>query len=243
VTTGGVTVVTATREPADRFVRSTYLGRSLSRFPAETLPKITVRASNGAGDSVALGLPEVYNAALAQAQDDEILLFVHDDVYLHDWFLPQRLMEALAHWDVVGIAGAANPDFRFPSWGLGFDENLRATDFPPDLIKSGVVNHHDYGVPAPYSFGPTPMRCELMDGLFLAARAGTLRAANISFDTQFRFHLYDIDFCRSCRAAGLTLGTWPIAITHESAGGYDTAMFQEAAERYLSKWPPAGVSG
>ncbi len=231
-----VTVVTATREPAERFVRSTYLGRSLSRFPAETLPKITVRAANGAGDSVAIGLPQIYNSAIAQAQDDEILLFVHDDVYLHDWFLPQRLTEALTHWDVVGIAGAANPDTRFPSWGLAFDEALRPTDFPQGLIKSGVVNHHDYGVPAPYSFGPTPMQCELMDGLFLAVRAGTLRRADVSFDTRFQFHLYDIDFCRACRAAGLKLGTWPIAITHESAGGYDSETFREAARRYLEKW-------
>jgi GT2 family glycosyltransferase len=223
----------------ERFARSTYLGRSVSRFPAETLPRLAVRASNGTGGTPALGLPEVYNSMIQQAGEDDILLFVHDDVYLHDWFLPQRLTEALERWDVVGIAGAANPDLSFPSWGLTFDDDLRPGPPQEGLVTSGIVNHHDYGIPVPYSFGPTPMECELLDGLFMAVRAATLWKAGVSFDTQFQFHLYDIDFCRSCRAAGLTLGTWPIAITHESAGGYDTEAFRDGARRYLTKWPSA----
>ena len=100
-----VTVVSASKIPADSFLRATYLGRSLSRFPQQYVPKLIVRAGNGAADSPPLGLPQVYNSAIEQAAEDEILLFVHDDVYIHDWFLPQRLAEGLQHWDVVGLGG------------------------------------------------------------------------------------------------------------------------------------------
>jgi GT2 family glycosyltransferase len=233
---GAVTVVSATRASADQFARATYLGRSLTRFPAANLPRISVRPGNGTGDSAPHGLPQIYNSVIEAADADDILVFVHDDVYLHDWFLPQRLTEAVEHWDVVGIAGSANPDLNSPSWGLNFDADLRPTTFQEGLIQSGVVNHHDYGAPEPFAFGPTPMQCELLDGLFLAVRAGTLHRTGVRFDTRFQFHLYDIDFCRSCRAAGLTLGTWPIAVTHESAGNYGTESFRVAAHMYLEKW-------
>jgi GT2 family glycosyltransferase len=233
-----VTVVSASKVQADAFLRATYLGRSLSRFPPENVPKLFVRAGNGASDTVPLGLAQFYNSAIEQANDDDILLFVHDDVYLHDWFLPQRLIEALQHWDVVGLAGSANPDPRFPAWGLQFDADLRPLTFQDGIVQSGAVNHHDYSVPAPHVFGPTPMRCVLLDGLFLAVRARSLRSTGVRFDEQFTFHLYDLDFCRAAGAAGLSLGTWPISVTHESPGAYDTEAFREAARRYLAKWFP-----
>ena len=63
-----------------------------------------------------------------------------------------------------------------------------------------------------------------------------LLGAGVRFDERFDFHFYDLDFCRTARANGLRLGTFPLAVTHRSAGGFGSPAWQENAERYLEKW-------
>ena len=83
----------------------------------------------------------------------------------------------------------------------------------------------DYGPPDSLLsvYGPTPDFCTLLDGLFLAVRTRKLREAGIYFDTRFRFHMYDIDFCRQATEAGILMGTWPIHVTHGSGGNFALA--------------------
>lgn len=95
-----------------------------------------------------------------------------------------------------------------------------------------VANLRDYVS----AFGPVPAEVKLLDGVFLAARAGTLREAGVEFDPRFPFHFYDLDFCRSCEKAGLRMGTWPIAVTHDSKGSYNTPEWEKGYEDYLAKW-------
>jgi len=52
------------------------------------------------------------------AFSDRLVLFVHDDVYIDDYFIRQRLNDALIKFDVVGVAGNKAPDLRQPSWAL-----------------------------------------------------------------------------------------------------------------------------
>ena len=85
-------------------------------------------------------------------------------------------------------------------------------------------------------FGPIVGECELLDGVLLAARASGLRQAGVRFDPRFRFHFYDLDFCRTARAAGLHLGTWPIALTHRSSGNPYSDEWNAALELYREKW-------
>ena len=40
------------------------------------------------------------------------------------------------------------------------------------------------------------------------------------FDPALRFHLYDLDFCRTAHTKGLSVGTWPLAVTHQSGGAF-----------------------
>jgi hypothetical protein len=88
-------------------------------------------------------------------------------------------------------------------------------------------------------FGPFGA-CELLDGVLFAVR----RERTAMFDPQFDFHFYDLDFCRSARSMGLTLGTWPISITHagkpasmvEAGIGLYDDQWKRNRERYLTKW-------
>ena len=50
-------------------------------------------------------LGSCYNTALDEAQPEDELVFVHDDVRIDDWMMPLRVREALNHFDVVGVGG------------------------------------------------------------------------------------------------------------------------------------------
>jgi GT2 family glycosyltransferase len=232
----GLAIITVTQLPEDLFADATYLGRSLGRVPEALRPPLSVACANtGPG---ARGLSEIFNGVIEQADAETNLLFVHDDVYLNDWFFAHRVLDALEHFDVVGLAGSANPDLTQPSWGICFDDNLNPIGWQPSTQRSGLVNHFDYAQPNVSIYGPTPLPCMLLDGLFLGIKTSVVKERGVRFDPRFRFHCYDIDFCRSAGAKGLKLGTWPIAVTHNSAGSYGSTAFKQAARAYLDKWPP-----
>jgi GT2 family glycosyltransferase len=231
-----LTLVSATQVSEGLFWDATYLGRSLKRIPESLRPSQLIAFGN-AGPR-AHGLSKIFNAALDRTDADENLVFLHDDVYLNDWFLVQRVAEALERFDVVGLAGSSNPDLAQPAWGLRFDERLNPIGWQPGLVRSGAVNHFDYACPNLSLYGPTPMACTLLDGVFLAVKTAELKARGVRFDPRFDFHCYDIDFCRTAASKGLRLGTWPIAVTHDSGGAYGSEAFKRAARAYLEKWRP-----
>lgn len=178
------------------------------------------------------GLAEVYNERLAAADAHVVQVFIHDDVWLDDHFFAEHVLAGLQVFDLIGVAGNRRRVNCQPSWafpGIDFKWDERAN-------LSGVVAHG----PSPFgvisAFGAVPAACELLDGVLLAARTQCLREAAVRFDPQFDFHFYDMDFCRSARAAGLRLGTWPIAITHQSEGGFGSQGWLDNFKRYVRKW-------
>lgn len=215
-------LVSATRATPQAF-GATLLGQSLRRLQSEPRVRARIAFENRAG------LPLVYNAGLASCQDEDQVAFVHDDVLLDDYHLVDRLSEALQSFDVVGVAGNRRRLPGQPSWGF---VDMQGTWDAPEWL-SGAVGDGSTGTVS--RFGPVPAACELLDGLLLVARVGTLRAAGLAFDPRFAFHFYDLDFCRSARAAGLRLGTWPLALTHASPGNFNAA-WRAAAPAYFDKW-------
>jgi GT2 family glycosyltransferase len=167
-----------------------------------------------------MGLPSFYNNALSQVENDAIAVFVHDDVYIHDWNLAFQLGQALAAFDVVGVVGSAQVPFGQTGWWHGLDQHGNPSRNDA-VIRSGSINHFDSGMVRPDWYGPAPMVCDLLDGVFLAARVDRLREVGLCFDPRFKFHCYDTDFCYSARSLGLSVGTWPIPLTHGSAGAFD----------------------
>ncbi len=231
-----VTLIVATRQP-DRgsFDRSTLLGISLSHMPVDLRPELRITFKNSG--STVRGLSEIYNEALNNvAFETHKLVFLHDDVFIHDWFVKTRVIDSLRQFDVVGVAGSVNPQFEHPSWGLKFDAALNPIGWQDGLIRSGAVNHFDYACPSFGSFGDTPAACELLDGLFLAVNAKRAKDTDLRFDPEFRFHCYDIDFCRTAARRQLRMGTWPIAVTHGSGGNFGSEEFKFVARKYLEKW-------
>jgi GT2 family glycosyltransferase len=219
-------IVSATRLTEEAFWEQAPLGRSLRRLSHETrlVPRIAFGNRRG--------LPEVYNERIAAADRHDLLVFVHDDVWIEDFFLADRIIEGLAAYDVIGVAGNRRRVRNQPAWPWIDD------DFTYDDRRnlSGSVAHGADPFGSVSFFGAAPAPCELLDGVFLAANKPRLVARGVRFDPRFDFHFYDMDFCRSAREKGLRLGTWPISLTHRSTGAFQTPAWREKYRAYLEKW-------
>lgn len=230
-------LVTATREPAARFYSHTALGRSVLRLrEAGVDVSVSARCAN------TLPLGAAHNGAVDERHRDHLVVFVHDDVLLEDWHLAHRLDEALAHYDVVGVAGNRRRLSGQPAWH--FAQFVGQWSPPQDLV--GCVGHDtmhrtDGGrrVRVISHYGHGHDRVRLIDGVFLAMRGRTWLDSGIRFDPALGFDFYDLDLCRQAELRGLRLGIWPIALTHMSVGGYSAERWRLSYQHYLAKWGEA----
>ncbi len=224
-----VLVVCATRHDERGFWQHSALGRSLALW--RFLPDVAIQLSCSNAQSLAA----VYNRPLRDpAQTADIMVFVHDDVWLADpaWLTKTRV--ALRRFDLVGVAGNTRRTRGQPAWLF---RALTAEGFIWDHPHlSGQIQHGPGPAGQTTVFGPSPARCELLDGVFLAVDVRHARRSRLSFDERFRFHFYDMDFCRQARARGLSLGTWPIDLTHQSSGAFGSPEWQRMLEVYRRKW-------
>lgn len=224
-----IEVVSATRRSQESFWKESALGQSLRRLAHDQrlVPRIAFENRRA--------LPAVYNERIEAADPADLLVFVHDDVWLDDYFWADRVCTALAQYDVIGVAGSrrclpGHDGWAFVTTASGTHEMEDAT------YLSGMVGHGKNPGGELTVFGTTPSECELLDGVFLATWKRTLQARGVRFDPRFHFHFYDLDFCRSARAAGLRLATWPICLTHQSEGVFNTGQWREERLVYRDKW-------
>lgn len=229
-----IRLICATRQTQADFYSQAALGQSFRCYKSyqKALPfRVIVELS--LFDSNTRGLAAVYNEAIAvAAHDPAILVFVHDDVYLGDFFWMEELAQAISMFDVVGIVGNKRRLPRQTSWCFISDQF--AWDDESNL--SGTIGQ-GRGFPCHLSFfGPAPQACKVLDGVFLAVDSAVLHRTGLRFDERFTFDFYDMDFCRQAEKLGLTLGTWPIAITHESIGELGTPRWREAYQVYIDKY-------
>ena len=224
-----LTLVSATRLSEQAFYRVSLLGPCLPRL-GEFGP-VALRLAHGNTRPLA----EVYNEAIEEAAPDDVLVFVHDDVRVDDWMLSQRLQEALQHFDVVGVAGNTRVQHRQVTWYLQPEQPGVPSPWDHEYL-TGAIGH---GSPRSRitMYGPSPQPARLLDGVFLAARASVLKQSGVRFDPALAFHFYDLDFCLQAHAAGLRLGTWPIALTHASGGeSISSELWADARVLFLEKW-------
>lgn len=221
-------IVCATRETGEQFSVRTALGRSLALYAPYGFVELKLFPSNSAG------LPALYNAALREAASDPaIMVFVHDDIHLCDYFWPKHVLDGLSSFDVVGLAGNKR---RVPNQaGWPFIDN----NFTPDNVENvtGIVGHGTGFPPDKLCYyGPPGHEVKLLDGLFLAARSDVLLSKQVFFDERFDFHFYDMDFCRQVEAQGLRMGTCMVSVVHESEGNFRSPSWTAAYRKYLDKW-------
>jgi len=173
-----IEVVAATRRNAEQFWTKAPLGLSLTRLSFDT------RISHEIAFDNQRGLPTIYNLRIQAPSGHDVLMFIHDDVWLDDFFLADHVIQGLKKYDIIGVAGNRRRLPNQPGWAFVDD----AFTWDSTLQLSGSVAHGPGPFGAVSYFGPVPADCELLDGVLLAAQKSKLVEASMSFDTRFMFH-------------------------------------------------------
>ncbi|MGP1717882.1 MAG: O-linked N-acetylglucosamine transferase family protein [Methylophilus sp.] len=225
-----VWVVSATRMTEEAFWRDAALGKSLKRHMRQDARLVASIACENTR-----GLSEIFNDAIAAAPEDALLVFIHDDVWIDENTFVQTISEGLRHYDVIGVAGNARIQPGQTGWCF-VDTQFTWDD---TAYLRGAVGHGQHAFGPASAYGEPAGATQLMDGVFLAAYKQRLVESQVRFDTQFDFHFYDLDFCRTATSAGLQLGVWPLRMTHQSGGAFGTQRWRDKYQQYAQKWEPA----
>lgn len=219
------TIFSATTHDERDFDDNTFLGRSLRRLLDVGVEfRLCIIPRNPS----TVGLSELYNQAIDEDRSEQPMLLVHDDVSIEDMLIDQKLAAALSKFDIVGTAGG-DPPVQAPAWRGNWPEFGCVSHAHRDQLDSILR-------PAVTFYGPSPHRCRVIDGHFMALIPAKILQVNVRFDRQFTFNHYDLDFCHSASARGLRIGVWPIWVVHGSGGGYCTEPWHASAERYSKKY-------
>jgi len=104
----------------------------------------------------------------------------------------------------------------------------------------GAVAHKIDGQDAIYmsGYGPTPSRCLVVDGLFMSVNVNKAAKAGWKFNENYDFHHYDIASCLDAHKLGMTIGVWPIFVSHASPGLRDIndPTFTKNQAKFLSEY-------
>ena len=222
-----VRFVVASRASREQFFERTATGRSLRPY---AFPFLEIRLF----PENRVGLPRLYNAVIEESRADPcMLVFAHDDLHILDYYWVEQLAAGLQRFQIIGLAGNKRRVARQPSWAF---VDARLTWDQPEHL-SGLVGHGQGFPPSNLSyFGPPGQQVKLLDGLLLCASSTTFIEHDLRFDERFDFHFYDMDLCRSAEQKGITCGTWPLSVVHESGGSFGTPAWQAAYARYLEIW-------
>ncbi|MDO9324664.1 MAG: hypothetical protein Q7T80_06860, partial [Methanoregula sp.] len=152
-----------------------------------------------------------------------------------DYYWPKRVVEAVEMYQLAGLVGNKRRVARQPSWAY-VDDSL-TYDSPDNL--SGIMAHGSFFPPSNINFyGRSCQQAKLLDGLMLISKSITFHDNAFRFDEQFDFHFYDLDICRQAECKNVSMGTWPIAVIHDSAsrGAYQSIEWKRNYEKYIQKW-------
>lgn len=218
-----VRIVCATQHDEHAF-RSMELGK--------TLPRLIGRWRDLLRTSIVFnnreGLSAVYNQFISDEHAGEIILFTHHDVYLEDYWIVQRLNEALEVYDAVGVLGQSYP-FPAVEW------DGKVVHWDRGTMAQGVPGDDFYNSQCEQWACSSPGRVYAISGEFIAINTDTVLENGVKFDEAFSQDFYDLDFSRSCTKEGLRLGVWPIVETHNGIG-LDSVTKYGSKEMAIAEW-------
>ncbi len=179
-----------------------------------------------------VGLSEYYNECIEKyAQDYDYMVFVHDDVEIINMDLAYQIEKGMKVYDILGVAGCVNPQIKdLNLWHLMSDrQNLRGF-----AGHSCNETRNEFHIT---TFGTSPSRVAIIDGVFMAVNCKKILQKNVRFDINFMFHHYDMDFSLQCNLSKLKIGTWPILLDHSSPGLREfTDDWKRSNEYFKNKW-------
>ena len=210
-----VRLVCATPHTQEAFKRC-LLGVSLGRLDNQILCDVVYNNRAGLG--------EVYNRFITDEHKHEILVFLHDDIFIDDYWIDVRLNDAIKDYDVIGLTGVS---YRTPVQGWD--------GVSPWDCGTIIQGRPETGKPW-RSRDRAPHKVFALDGQCIAINTQRVMDAGIRWDEQFTFDFYDIDFCHQCVEKGLSVGVWPLALTHAGLGKPGLPRWVSLLEAFKRKW-------
>lgn len=184
------------------------------------------------------GIEALMNAGIA---DDDIVVFMHEDVGLVDGLFKEKLEFLFAEKPdvaVLGIAGATELTER-GGWWMTTPDKMRGhllqgkegqTIGQGHHLQKGAIGFFDEVV--------------CVDGCILITRGKFLKEG-LAFDdkTYDSNDFYDIDFCFRAMEMGYKVAVADILIFHQSSGmGVFNDAWKESKTRLIKKWTEKGKS-
>jgi hypothetical protein len=186
------------------------------------------------------GLPEVYNRYLTEKNKDKLLLFVHDDLEIHDLNLVEKLNQS--PFDITGLAGGSTFELKDKNlWHICSKRESQSGSVSHPLCwqESGQLKV-DYNSQVVAVFGPTPRRVLILDALFMCVNVEKALEAGFQFDERFKFHHWDISSCLIANEKKLKMGTLPISCLHHGLGNsFLTPEWEESNKTFKESWQNA----
>lgn len=219
-------IITSCTQKSQKEFETTPLGKSLLRYGLYDEQLIFYENTKG--------LSERYNEILDKyaGHKDTAIIFVHDDVYIFDSFIKDKIAEGFKTFDVLGVAGSSSFNLSNTPvcWSNSPKDNWTGGCFHPTKDKKDSILDVYYT-----DFGKFNRRCATLDGLILVVNAEKINT--IRFDPDMKFDFYDLAFCLNCNVAGLKLGTIPISVAHMSHGaGILKQSYKDTQKLFVSKW-------
>lgn len=156
------------------------------------------------------GLPSLYNRYLTEEYRNAYVVFLHDDVHIHDKYIEQKIKQGFSQYNIIGLAGCKKISKKYnPSaWHLLSERE--------DYI--GEVAHISNNVVWTTVFGSTSGRALLIDGLFIGVDITHALDKKLFFDEDFKFHHYDLSFCVRANQCKLSVGIIQLFCIHQGLG-------------------------
>lgn len=193
------------------------------------------------------GLSKVYNSVL---NDDSIKLydyvaFIHDDIWINDVLIFDKLKEASNDYDLIGVCGGK-------SWDVPDDEtkphiwtiaakNAGMSGFmihagDKSLLKNSKSTTYRGKVMFVTAYGDCPSPVLTIDGSFICMTRNAIESG-LRFDERFTFHFYDMDVSFSAFVKKLRTGTSAVCVTHESLGtSVAQPSYMDGQKMFIEKW-------
>jgi len=184
----------------DRQFLEEYLMSSLKK-QAGRYQLILVDNTQGRFSSAA----EALNYGARQA-DTKYIMFVHSDIELcsNTWLIDaENILESMGSFGVAGVAGMSE---------IGRDNRERGRN-----IITHLENKREW------EWGNRITRPEIVqtiDGCLIITPKTVYDQINFDEKVCDDWHLYDVDYCLSCKELGYEVYAIPLSVYHRSKGGY-----------------------
>jgi len=191
----------------DKTIFESNLKNSLNNFKDKT--EVILIEGN-------LGICRKYNEALdnikEQLNDDDIVVFSHDDITIRDEYICEKVKLYFEHMPNVALAGIIGTT-KYSNVG-GWWHEFRETNARGKIIQ-GKPNGESY-LMDDCNGNFNDLVC--VDGCIMFMRGIIAKKYRFDFDTLKGYHFYDYDICFTLLKDGYDIGVIDVLVEHKSEG-------------------------